>query len=176
MGFNSGFKGLLAWRVTTLTKYKGKDATITRGIQINVFLIQSGKYIRLGKYSFFINRLGLYVWRQAKRRALYSIRRPYGCCRQHLRSNICRTVAVDWAQSFHIMHTRLNHLFFCRQVKSPKISPAIKSFTHPNVQYDNCHKSFAYDCHSKTAVNLSKVSDLNLSQTLSRRNVTCDSV
>jgi hypothetical protein len=52
---------LTAWRVTALTKYKGKDVTITTGIQINVFLIQSGKYIGLGKYSFFINRLGLYV-------------------------------------------------------------------------------------------------------------------
>jgi hypothetical protein len=52
---------LTAWTVTTLRKHKGKDVTIIMGIQINVFLIQSGKYIRLGKYSFFINRLGLYV-------------------------------------------------------------------------------------------------------------------
>jgi hypothetical protein len=64
------------------------------------------------------------VWRQAKRRALYSIQRPYGCCCQHLRGNLCRSVTVDWVQTFHIMHTRLNHLFFCRQVKSPKIFPS----------------------------------------------------
>jgi hypothetical protein len=48
-----------AWTLTTLTKRKGKDVTIITGAQINVLLIQSGKYIRLCKYSFFINRLGL---------------------------------------------------------------------------------------------------------------------
>ena len=154
-----------AWTVTTLTKHKGNDVTIISGAQINVFVIQSGKYIRLGKYSFFINRLGLYVSLQAKLKVLYSIQRPYGCCCQHLRGNLCRSVAVEWAQSFHITHTRLNHLFFCRQVKSPEISSAIKSFAHPYVQYGDRHKSFAQNCLSNTALNLSKVWDLNLSQT-----------
>lgn len=119
----------------------------------------------------FISRLGLIVSRQAKRTVLYSIQRPYGCCCQHLRGNLCRSVAVDWAHSFHIMHTRLNHLFFCRQVKSPEISAAIKSFAHPNVQSGDRHKSSPYHCHSNTAPNLSKVWDLNLSQTLPRRNI-----
>jgi hypothetical protein len=146
-----------AWTVTTITKHKRNDVTIISGAQINVFCIQSGKYIRLGKYSFFINRLGLYVSLQAKRKVLYSIQRPYGCCCQHLRGNLCRSVAVDWVQSFHIMHTRLNHLFFCRQVKSPKISSTIKSFAHPYVQYADRHKSSAYNCLSNTALNLSKV-------------------
>lgn len=165
-----------AWAVTTLTKHKGKDVIIIRDAQINVFLIQSGKYIRLGKYSFFINRLGLYVSFHAERTVLHPIQRPYGCCCQHLRGNLRRSVAVDWAQSFHIMHTHLNHLFFCRQLKSPKIFFSNQVIRSPNVQSADRHKSFAYHCLSNTTLNLSKVWDQNLSQTLPRRNVIRDAV